>query len=84
MTKEKNDLLASLVVSMLLAGGFFGAISIGFLLKVLTRKNAMILMNLTNVLAVLIMTLGGWFAQSYEAIIIGRFVMGLFSGFGMS
>ena len=41
-------------------------------------------MNLTNVLAVLVMTIGGWFGPSYEAIIIGRFIMGLFSGFGMS
>ena len=61
-----------------------GALSIDVILKIMSRKNSMVVMNLTNIVAVATMTIGGWFGPSYEAIIIGRFIMGLFSGFGMS
>ena len=84
MNKETWDLNLALTVSMMLAGGFVGALSIRFILACLSRKQSMIVMNMTNIASVLLIVVGGRLIPSYEAMIVGRFIMGLASGFGMS
>nr|CAB3266204.1 solute carrier family 2, facilitated glucose transporter member 1-like [Phallusia mammillata] len=82
--EDTSLLLIALTVSGLLAGGILGALSIGFILARFSRKQSMAIMNLTNILAVATLCIGGPLIPSYECIIIGRFIMGLFSGFGMN
>lgn len=84
MPGETMELLVALSFSMLLGGGIVGALSIGFILARFNRRNSMIIMNATNVVGVVVLVLGGCLIPSYEAVIIGRFIMGLFAGFGMS
>ncbi|CAK8676740.1 solute carrier family 2, facilitated glucose transporter member 1-like [Clavelina lepadiformis] len=84
MNKETWDLNLALTVSMMLAGGFVGALSIRFILACLSRKQSMIVMNMTNIASVLLIVVGGRLIPSYEAMIVGRFIMGLASGFGMN
>nr|XP_026694613.1 solute carrier family 2, facilitated glucose transporter member 1-like [Ciona intestinalis] len=83
-TDEQNTFLIALTVSLMLAGGCLGAVSIQVILHFFSRKNSMILMNLTNIVSVMVLCLGGRLIPSYEAVIAGRFIMGLFSGFGMN
>ncbi|XP_039256958.2 solute carrier family 2, facilitated glucose transporter member 1-like [Styela clava] len=79
-----KDLLIALTVSMLLAGGFLGALSLGLFVKLFTRKHAMVVINSINILAVASVSIAGYFIPSYEAIIIGRFVMGFVAGIAMN
>lgn len=77
-------LLIAFTVSMLLAGGFLGALSIGIFTRNFTRKQSMIIINIINVLSILFGSIAGYFIPSYEAIIIARFFMGFVAGVAMS
>ena len=76
--------LQSMTVSSMLLGGLFGAMSITFILSLLSRKQSLIFLNVLNVASACLACLGGWYLMSAECLIIGRFFMGFFAGCGMS
>ncbi|XP_062853495.1 solute carrier family 2, facilitated glucose transporter member 1 [Trichomycterus rosablanca] len=71
--------LWSLTVAIFSVGGMFGSFSIGLFVNRFGRKNSMLLVN---VLAFISAALMGFskLAASWEMLIIGRFVVGLYSG----
>jgi len=76
--------LESCTGSGMLFGGLFGAMSITLVLQMLSRKQALIFINILNTLGVAICCLGGWFFQSPYPIIFGRILTGFFAGCGMN
>ncbi|XP_054906069.1 solute carrier family 2, facilitated glucose transporter member 1 isoform X2 [Poeciliopsis prolifica] len=66
-------------VSIFSIGGIFGSFSVGFFVNRLGRRNSMLI---ANILAFIASALMGFskMASSWEMLIIGRFVVGLFSG----
>ncbi|XP_061793625.1 solute carrier family 2, facilitated glucose transporter member 1 [Nerophis lumbriciformis] len=69
----------STAVSIFSVGGIFGSFSVGFFVNRYGRRNAMLV---ANVLALLSSALMGFskMASSFEMLIIGRFVVGFYSG----
>uniref|UniRef100_H2YA61 Major facilitator superfamily (MFS) profile domain-containing protein n=1 Tax=Ciona savignyi TaxID=51511 RepID=H2YA61_CIOSA len=55
LTHDQNTFLMALTVSLMLAGGCIGAVSIQVILKFFSRKSSMILMNLTNIVSVMVL-----------------------------
>ncbi|XP_026203601.1 solute carrier family 2, facilitated glucose transporter member 1 isoform X1 [Anabas testudineus] len=69
----------SIAVSVFSVGGILGSFSVGLFVNNLGRRNSMLL---ANVLAFIAAALMGFskMASSWEMLIIGRFVVGLYSG----
>ncbi|XP_038126477.1 solute carrier family 2, facilitated glucose transporter member 1-like [Cyprinodon tularosa] len=69
----------SVAVSMFSVGGIFSAFSVGFFVNRFGRRNSMLL---ANILAFISAALMGFskMAKSWEMLIIGRFIVGLYSG----
>nr|XP_057911796.1 solute carrier family 2, facilitated glucose transporter member 1 [Doryrhamphus excisus] len=69
----------SVAVSIFSVGGIFGSFSVGFFVNRYGRRNAMLM---ANVLALISSALMGFskLASSFEMLIIGRFVVGFYSG----
>ncbi|CAL8336220.1 unnamed protein product [Lota lota] len=69
----------SVSVAIFSVGGIFGSFSVGLFVNRFGRKNSMLM---ANVLAFISAALMGFsqMAQSYEMLIVGRFVVGLYSG----
>ncbi|XP_036007392.1 solute carrier family 2, facilitated glucose transporter member 1 [Fundulus heteroclitus] len=69
----------SIAVSMFSVGGIFSSFSVGFFVNRLGRRNSMLI---ANVLAFISAALMGFskMASSWEMLIIGRFIVGLYSG----
>ncbi|XP_055500593.1 solute carrier family 2, facilitated glucose transporter member 9 isoform X1 [Leucoraja erinacea] len=76
-------LLWSIIVSISAIGGLFGAFIVTFLLNRLGRKGTLLLNNGFAILAALLMSLSET-ADSFELLIVGRFVIGVSGGISLS
>ncbi|XP_012691324.1 solute carrier family 2, facilitated glucose transporter member 1 [Clupea harengus] len=79
ITKTNLITLWSISVSMFSVGGIFGSFSVGLFVNRFGRKNSMFM---ANVLAFISAALMGFskLAASWEMLMVGRFVIGLYSG----
>ncbi|XP_069005220.1 solute carrier family 2, facilitated glucose transporter member 1 [Embiotoca jacksoni] len=79
ITKTSLTAVWSVSVSIFSVGGIFGSFSVGLFVNRFGRRNSMLL---ANVLAFISATLMGFskMASSWEMLIIGRFVIGLYCG----
>ncbi|XP_072280565.1 solute carrier family 2, facilitated glucose transporter member 3-like [Pyxicephalus adspersus] len=72
--------LWSLSVAIFSVGGMVGSLSVGYFANRFGRKNAMLLVNVFALVGGALMALSK-VAWSIEMLIIGRFIIGVFSGF---
>ncbi|KAG9469745.1 solute carrier family 2, facilitated glucose transporter member 3-like [Eleutherodactylus coqui] len=72
--------LWSLSVAIFSVGGMFGSLSVGFFANYFGRKKSLLLVNVFALVGGALMALSK-LAWSFEMLIIGRFVIGIFSGF---
>ncbi|XP_068111301.1 solute carrier family 2, facilitated glucose transporter member 3-like [Hyperolius riggenbachi] len=72
--------LWSLTVAIFSVGGMFGSLSVGYFANRFGRRNAMLLVNVFALVGGAFMALSK-VAWSLEMMIIGRFIIGVFSGF---
>ncbi|KAM8924381.1 solute carrier family 2, facilitated glucose transporter member 3-like [Pelodytes ibericus] len=72
--------LWSLSVAIFSVGGMVGSLSVGYFANKFGRRNAMLLVNVAALLGGALMALSR-IAWSPEMLIIGRFIIGIFSGF---
>uniref|UniRef100_A0A8C4EAL9 Solute carrier family 2 member 1 n=1 Tax=Dicentrarchus labrax TaxID=13489 RepID=A0A8C4EAL9_DICLA len=79
ITKGSLTVIWSIAVAIFSVGGIFGSFSVGLFVNRLGRRNSMLI---ANILAFIAATLMGFskMASSWEMLIIGRFVVGLYSG----
>ncbi|XP_054472253.1 solute carrier family 2, facilitated glucose transporter member 1 [Anoplopoma fimbria] len=79
ITKSSLTGIWSLSVAIFSVGGIFGSFSVGLFVNRFGRRNSMLM---ANVLAFIAATLMGFskMAGSWEMLIAGRFVVGLYSG----
>nr|QBK50990.1 glucose transporter 1 [Trachinotus ovatus] len=79
ITKNSLTAIWSISVSIFSVGGILGSFSVGLFVNSLGRKNSMLM---ANILAFIASALMGFskMASSWEMLIIGRFVVGLYSG----
>uniref|UniRef100_A0AAY4D9X0 Major facilitator superfamily (MFS) profile domain-containing protein n=1 Tax=Denticeps clupeoides TaxID=299321 RepID=A0AAY4D9X0_9TELE len=77
----KNSLITlwSVSVSMFSVGGMFGSFSVGLFVNRFGRRNSMLMANILAFIAAALMGFSKMCA-SWEMLIIGRFVVGLYSG----
>ncbi|XP_069835961.1 solute carrier family 2, facilitated glucose transporter member 3-like [Dendropsophus ebraccatus] len=80
MTPGMLTSLWSLSVAIFSVGGMFGSLSVGFFANRFGRRNSMLLVNVAALVGGALMALSK-VAWSFEMLIIGRFVIGIFSGF---
>ncbi|KAM3912818.1 solute carrier family 2, facilitated glucose transporter member 3-like [Leptodactylus fuscus] len=80
MTSAMLTSLWSLSVAIFSVGGMFGSLSVGYFANRFGRRNSMLLVNVAALVGGALMALSklGW---SFEMLIIGRFIIGIFSGF---
>ncbi|KAJ8391168.1 hypothetical protein AAFF_G00095970, partial [Aldrovandia affinis] len=71
--------LWSLSVSIFSIGGIFGSFSVGLFVNRFGRKNSMLMVNVLAFIAAALMGFSKM-AASWEMLILGRFVVGLYSG----
>ncbi|XP_066546499.1 solute carrier family 2, facilitated glucose transporter member 1 isoform X1 [Amia ocellicauda] len=71
--------LWSLSVAIFSVGGIFGSFSVGLFVNRFGRRNSMLMANVLALLAAVLMGFSK-LAASWEMLIIGRFVVGLYSG----
>lgn len=71
--------LWSVSVSMFSVGGIFGSFSVGVFVNRFGRKNSMLMANTLAFIAAALMGFSKM-AASWEMLIIGRFIIGLYSG----
>lgn len=78
---SKTSLTAvwSISVSIFSVGGIFGSFSVGLFVNRLGRRNSMLMANVLAFIAAILMGFSKM-ASSWEMLIIGRFVVGLYSG----
>ncbi|XP_073540912.1 solute carrier family 2, facilitated glucose transporter member 3-like [Phyllobates terribilis] len=72
--------LWSLSVAIFSVGGMFGSLSVGYFANRFGRRNSMLLVNIAALVGGALMALSK-IAWSFEMLIIGRFIIGIFSGF---
>ncbi|KAM9362138.1 solute carrier family 2, facilitated glucose transporter member 1 [Symphorus nematophorus] len=79
ITKNQRTAIWSIAVSIFSVGGIFGSFSVGLFVNRFGRRNSMLM---ANILAFIAATLMGFskIASSWEMLIAGRFVVGLYSG----
>ncbi|KAK3512935.1 hypothetical protein QTP70_030617 [Hemibagrus guttatus] len=77
--EDTLTLLRATFVAFYAIGGLFGSISVRFVLNHLGRKKAMIWNNMLNIIAVAIM-MTSKAANSFEMIVLARFLFGVISG----
>ncbi|GAB6027606.1 Solute carrier 2, facilitated glucose transporter member 5 [Chamberlinius hualienensis] len=83
LTKSQLDLVWSIVVSIYLIGGMIGSLSAGWLCNTFGRKGAIIYVNWLGLISAILFS-SCKLASSIEMLIIGRVIVGVFSGFSMS
>ncbi|XP_072110782.1 solute carrier family 2, facilitated glucose transporter member 9 isoform X2 [Mobula birostris] len=83
MEAKSLTLLWSVIISINAIGGLFGALTVTFLLKYLGRKGALLLNNGFAIVAALLMALCEN-ADSFQMLIVGRFVIGVNGGISLS
>ncbi|XP_037102057.1 solute carrier family 2, facilitated glucose transporter member 1-like [Syngnathus acus] len=71
--------LWSLSVAIFSVGGMFGSFSVGLFVNRFGRRNSMLMANVLALISALLMGFSKM-ATSWELLIIGRFVVGLYSG----
>ncbi|XP_043918979.1 solute carrier family 2, facilitated glucose transporter member 1 [Protopterus annectens] len=71
--------LWSLAVSIFSVGGMIGSFSVGLFVNRFGRRNSMLFVNILAFIASALMGLSK-IANSFEMLIIGRFIIGLYSG----
>ncbi|XP_060930779.1 solute carrier family 2, facilitated glucose transporter member 1-like [Limanda limanda] len=78
---SQNTLTAlwSLSVAIFSVGGMFGSFSVGLFVNRFGRKNSMLMANVLTFIAAIFMGFSK-LAASFEMLIIGRFIVGLYSG----
>ena len=69
---------------MPIVGGFFGSLAVSQILRILSRKQTMILLNCLFIAGNIIVSAGSGPTGSYEAFMIGRLVAGFGIGLGIS
>ncbi|XP_056388334.1 solute carrier family 2, facilitated glucose transporter member 3-like isoform X2 [Hyla sarda] len=79
MSSSMLTSLWSLSVAIFSVGGMFGSLSVGLLANRFGRRNAMLLTNVAALVGGALMALAK-VAWSFEMVIIGRFIIGLYSG----
>uniref|UniRef100_UPI00398F2D40 solute carrier family 2, facilitated glucose transporter member 1 isoform X2 n=1 Tax=Pristiophorus japonicus TaxID=55135 RepID=UPI00398F2D40 len=71
--------LWSLAVAIFSVGGMFGSFSVGLFVNRFGRRNSMLMVNSLAFIAAALMGFSK-LARSYEMLILGRFIIGLYSG----
>ncbi|KAA0707067.1 Solute carrier family 2, facilitated glucose transporter member 1 [Triplophysa tibetana] len=71
--------LWSLSVAIFSVGGIFGSFSVGLFVNRFGRRNSMLFVNVLSFIAAALMGFSK-LAKSWEMLIIGRFIVGLYSG----
>ncbi|KAM3878550.1 solute carrier family 2, facilitated glucose transporter member 1 [Diretmus argenteus] len=71
--------LWSIAVAIFSVGGIFGSFSVGLFVNRFGRKNSMLMANVLAFVAAILMGFSKM-SSSWEMLIIGRFVVGLYSG----
>ncbi|XP_037534624.1 solute carrier family 2, facilitated glucose transporter member 1 [Nematolebias whitei] len=79
ITKESLRVIWSISVSIFPVGGIFGSFSVGLFVNRLGRKYSMLAVNILAFIAAALMGFSKM-ASSWEMLIIGRFVIGFYSG----
>ncbi|RVE73033.1 hypothetical protein OJAV_G00044800 [Oryzias javanicus] len=79
ITKSSLTAIWSISVSIFSVGGIFGSFSVGLFVNRFGRKNSMLMVNILAFIASALMGFSKM-ASSWEMLIIGRFVVGLYSG----
>ncbi|XP_059185028.1 solute carrier family 2, facilitated glucose transporter member 1 [Centropristis striata] len=69
----------AIAVAIFSVGGIFGSFSVGLFVNRFGRRNSMLMVNVLAFLAAILMGFSKM-ASSWEMLIIGRFVVGLYSG----
>ncbi|XP_048826245.1 solute carrier family 2, facilitated glucose transporter member 9 isoform X1 [Brienomyrus brachyistius] len=80
---EVLTLLWSVTVSIFAIGGLVGALGASLLMKILGRKGTLLLNTSLALMSAVLLALGER-AGSFEMLIVGRFVIGMDSGIGLS
>ncbi|CAL8290244.1 unnamed protein product [Merluccius merluccius] len=78
-TPGANTMVWSFAVSIFSVGGMIGSFSVGVMVNKFGRRNSMLLANILAILGALLMGLSN-LSRSFEMVIIGRLVIGLFCG----
>uniref|UniRef100_A0A3B4WZH2 Solute carrier family 2 member 1 n=1 Tax=Seriola lalandi dorsalis TaxID=1841481 RepID=A0A3B4WZH2_SERLL len=79
ITKSSLTAIWSISVSIFSVGGIIGSFSVGLFVNSLGRKNSMLMANILSFIAAALMGFSKM-GSSWEMLIIGRFVVGLYSG----
>ncbi|KAK5621756.1 Solute carrier 2, facilitated glucose transporter member 1 [Crenichthys baileyi] len=79
ISKSSLTAIWSISVSIFSVGGIFGSFSVGFFVNRLGRRNSMLIANILAFIAAALMGFSKM-ASSWEMLIIGRFIVGLYSG----
>lgn len=79
ITKGQLTAIWSIAVSIFSVGGIFGSFSVGLFVNRLGRRNSMLFANILAFIAAVLMGFSKM-ASSWEMLIAGRFVVGLYSG----
>uniref|UniRef100_A0A8C5FXI8 Eph receptor B6 n=1 Tax=Gadus morhua TaxID=8049 RepID=A0A8C5FXI8_GADMO len=78
-TPGANTMVWSFAVAIFSVGGMIGSFSVGAVVDKFGRRKSMMLANILAILGALLMGLSG-LSRSFEMVIIGRFIIGLFCG----
>ncbi|XP_044022465.1 solute carrier family 2, facilitated glucose transporter member 1 [Siniperca chuatsi] len=79
ITKNSLTAIWSIAVSIFSVGGIFGSFSVGLFVNRFGRRNSMLMVNVLAFIAAILMGFSKM-ASSWEMLIVGRFVVGLYSG----
>ncbi|CAK6972928.1 solute carrier family 2%2C facilitated glucose transporter member 1 [Scomber scombrus] len=79
ITKSSLTAIWSISVSIFSVGGIFGSFSVGLFVNRFGRRNSMLMANVLTFIASALMGFSKM-ANSWEMLIAGRFVVGLYSG----
>ncbi|KAM4587875.1 solute carrier family 2, facilitated glucose transporter member 1 [Odontesthes bonariensis] len=79
ITKNTRTAIWSIAVSIFSVGGIVGSFSVGLFVNRFGRRNSMLMSNILAFIAAAMMGFSKM-ASSWEMLIIGRFVVGLYSG----
>ncbi|XP_074525541.1 solute carrier family 2, facilitated glucose transporter member 1-like [Halichoeres trimaculatus] len=79
ISKSSLTAIWSIAVSIFSVGGIFGSFSVGLFVNRFGRRNSMLMANVLSFIASALMGFSKM-AKSWEMLIVGRFVVGLYSG----
>ncbi|CAL1609123.1 unnamed protein product [Knipowitschia caucasica] len=79
ITKGSLTAIWSIAVAIFSVGGIFGSFSVGLFVNRFGRRNSMLMANVLSFISAAFMGFSK-LASSWEMLIIGRFILGLYSG----